>query len=104
MLDLVEGLKPILRSIKGIDHAIWVTYRRKKVSHVFKKNTPNHCTLVYNAPDNFEPCTTDRARERNYSGYPKKSPKGDPGGPFLRDKGDPWGTLFERKRGPIDFL
>ena len=43
-------------------------------------------------------------RERNYSGDPKKSPKGDPGGPFLRDKGDPWGTLFERKRGPLDFF
>ena len=46
----------------------------------------------------------DKCREQNYSGNPKKSPKGDPGGPFLRDKGDPWGTLFERKRGPFDFL
>ena len=30
-----------------------------------------------------------RSRERNYVGDPKKSPKGDPGGPFLSEKGDP---------------
>ena len=30
----------------------------------------------------------DTGRERNYLGDPKKSPKGDPGGPFLSEKGD----------------
>ena len=40
--------------------------------------------------------SSDICREQNYSGDPKKSPKGDPGGPFLRDKGDP----FERNGDP----
>ena len=34
-------------------------------------------------------CVCWFVKERNYLGDPKKSPKGDPGGPFLSEKGDP---------------